>query len=220
LKTTRNSLCSLALVLLQAFSPSMAAERVRITEAKVISPSVQQAREASHELAVYIHTFEGTRWSENMIVDALTEAARLVSSCGVALTQLELRTIAAPRRFHFYSTPVSRALLQTLAVPKPALFFVEDTHNHPAFDAEAIGEANATRRPELANTVWIAYGARDLPYALAHELVHVLADSGEHSDEPGNLMRPDTAPGNSRLSAAQCDRVRSQGVAHHLLKPR
>jgi hypothetical protein len=218
--TTGASVFSLALVLLPAPSPGLAAERVRITEAKTISASVQQPREASHDLAVYIHTFEGTRWSKNMIIDAVTEAARLVSPCGVAVTQLELRTIAAPRRFHFYSTAVSRALLQTLAVPKPALFFVEDTHNHPAFDAEAIGEANATRRPELANTVWVAYGARDLPYALAHELVHVLSDSGEHSDEPGNLMRPDTAPGNNRLSAAQCDRVRSQGVAHNLLKPR
>jgi hypothetical protein len=198
----------------------VAAERVRITEAKTISSFVQQPQDASYDLAVYIHTFEGTRWSKNTIIDALAEAARLVSPCGIALSQLELRTIAAPRRFHFYSTAVSRTLLQTLAVPKPALFFVEDTHNHPAFDAEAIGEANATTRPELTNTVWVAYGTRDLPYALAHELVHVLSDSGEHSHEPGNLMRPETAPGNSRLSAAQCERVRSQGVAHNLLKPR
>jgi hypothetical protein len=205
---------------LLASSPGLAAERVRITEAKTFSPRAQQPEDASHDLALYIHTFEGTRWSKSMIIDAVAEAARLISPCGVALSQLELRTIAAPRRFHFYSTAVSRALLQTLAVPKPALFFVEDTRNHPAFDAEAIGEANATTRPELANTVWIAYGARDLPYALAHELVHVLSDSGEHSDEPGNLMRPETAPGNNRLSAAQCDRVRSQGVAHNLLKPR
>jgi hypothetical protein len=205
---------------LLASSWGLAAERVRITDAKTISSYVQQPQDASYDLAVYIHTFEGTRWSKKMIIDAVAEAARLVSPCGIALTQLELRTIAAPRRFHFYSTAVSRALLQTLAVPKPALFFVEDTHNRPAFDAEAIGEANATTRPELANTVWVAYGARDLPYALAHELVHVLSDSGEHSHEPGNLMRPETAPGNSRLSAAQCHRVRSQGVAHNLLKPR
>ena len=64
----------------------------------------------------------------------------------------------------------------------------------------------AETRPELADTVWIAHGARDLPLALAHELVHLLSDSGEHSSAPGNLMLPETSPANVRLSGAQCER--------------
>jgi hypothetical protein len=98
------------------------------------------------------------------------------------------------------------------------VFFVEDTRNDPAFDAEAVGRANSTRRPELVNTVWVAHGARDLPFALAHELVHVLSDSGKHTDEPRNLMRSETAPENTQLNAAQCERMRSRGAANGLLQ--
>ena len=59
-----------------------------------------------------------------------------------------------------------------------------------------------------------------VPLVANAELVHVLSDSGEHSAEPGNLMRPETAPGNSALSSDQCERLRTTGVANDLLKPR
>jgi hypothetical protein len=130
----------------------------------------------------------------------------------------ELRVIDAPERFQHYYTPVSRELLRSIQAPKPAIFFVEDTRNNPAFDAEAIGFSNAQRRPELLNTVWVAHGARDLPFALAHELVHVLSDSGQHTEEPANLMRAETAPQNTQLTAAQCERMRSRGEANGLLE--
>jgi hypothetical protein len=107
-----------------------------------------------------------------------------------------------------------------MTVVRPAVFFVQDTKNQPAYDGEAIGRANSATRPELADTVWLAYGARQLPQALAHELVHVLSDSGEHSDEPGNLMRDETSPDNTRLTAAQCDSLRSRGEANGLLTRR
>lgn len=145
------------------------------------------------------------------------EAAGLLRQCGVALSRAELRVVQAPRRFHVYFTPVSRELLARLPVPRPAVFFVDDTRNEPAFDAEAIGRGNSAARPELADTVWVAYGARDVAQVVAHELVHVLSDSGEHSEAPDNLMRVETAPRNTRLSAAQCDRLRARGEANGLL---
>ena len=64
---------------------------------------------------------------------------------------------------------------------------------------------------------WVAYGARDLPQVLAHELVHVLSDSGAHSDEVDNLMGIDTAPGATRLTDGQCERLRTHGEANGLL---
>ena len=63
-------------------------------------------------------------------------------------------------------------------------------------------------------------GARDLDVVLAHELAHVLMDSGEHSQEPGNLMREETTPGNTRLSGVQCTRLRDTATANGLLAPR
>ena len=145
-------------------------------------------------------------------------SARLLAQCGITVTAAELRVLDVPQTCKYYYTPVSRELLRHIDPPKPAVFFVEDTHNDPAFDAEAIGFANAKRRPELMNTVWVAYGARDLPYALAHELVHVLSDSGTHTNDAGNLMHDQTAPGNSELSAAQCELVRKRGEANGLLQ--
>jgi hypothetical protein len=45
----------------------------------------------------------------------------------------------------------------------------------------------------------------------------MLSDSGEHSEEPGNLMRYDLAPGDTRLTGAQCDLMRRRGEANGLL---
>jgi hypothetical protein len=173
----------------------------------------------THELRIAAYWFKNGKWTDADVVPALMQSAALLGQCGIKLAHANLRVIEAPRRFHFYATAVSRELLRRLQVAKPALFFVDDTLNRPAFDAEAIGRANSTTRPELVNTVWIAHGARDLPQALAHELVHVLSDSGEHSAETGNLMRVETSPANTQLTEAQCTRMRTQGVAHGLLQP-
>lgn len=198
-----------------------AAAQVRVIETSAV-PVEQRpvATGASHELRLALYTFEGTRWAAPQTVAAVLDSVRLIEQCGIALAGAELRRLETPRRFHFYSTPVSRELLREIAIAKPAIFFVDDTRNVPAYDAEAIGLANSTTRRELANTVWVAYGARDLPLALAHELVHLLSDSGDHSNEPGNLMRTETSPENTRLSNAQCDRLRTRGEANGLLARR
>ena len=196
-----------------AAAPAVSVFDTRTVEAAKL-PAVPGA---THGLRLTAHTFHGTRWTDEEIVAATMAAGRLLAQCRIALTHAELRVVEAPRRFHYYYTPDSRRLLRALDTPRPALFFVEDTKNDPAFDAEAIGLANSKMRPELVNTVWVAYGARDLPYAIAHELVHVLVNSGEHSAEPGNLMRTETAPGNDKLTAAQCERLRSRGEANGLL---
>jgi hypothetical protein len=207
--------------LLAAGMPALAAEPARIVASRALPlQQLPSAPGATHELRLSLYAFRGSPWTQREIEPAAMAAARLLAQCGIALAAAELRLLEAPRRFHFYSTPVSRELLQGLEVARPAIFFVDDTLNRPAYDAEAIGLANAASRPELANTVWVAHGARDLPLALAHELAHVLSDSGEHSEEPRNLMRPETAPENTRLSDAQCRRLRERGEANGLLVPK
>jgi hypothetical protein len=125
--------------------------------------------------------------------------------------------IDAEQRFRSFYTPVSRELARALPLAKPTIYFVDGTRQRPAFEAEAIGRGNSRGRPELSDTVWIIRGARDLGIAFAHELAHVLMDSGEHVHEPGNLMQAETAPEHTRLSAAQCDRMRATGLANGLL---
>ena len=196
-----------------------AAESVSIVEVRTLARS-DPAAKASHEFTLHAYKFRGTRWRADEIASGIAAAAQLLGQCGVALAVAELRVLEAPRDFHYYHTPTSRRLLQAISVPRPAVFFVEDTRNEPAFDAEAVGLANSKARPELANTVWIAHGARDVPQALAHELVHVLSDNGTHSHEPGNLMQDETSPRNNRLTAGQCELMRSRGEANRLLRRR
>jgi hypothetical protein len=137
----------------------------------------------------------------------------------VALEPAELVLIAAPERYRDFYTPTARELARALPLAKPAIYFLAGTRQRPAFDAEAIGRGNSRSRPELADTVWVTRATRDSGIVVAHELAHVLMDSGEHSEEPGNLMRDETAPGNTRLSAAQCARLRDRAVANGLLRP-
>jgi hypothetical protein len=211
----RSAGCVLAL-LCAAGTPAFGEQEIRVVQTREL-PVAPADGSASHRLRLSLHMFREGRWSEVEVGDAVREAAGLLRQCGVALSRAQLRIVQAPLRFHAYFTPVSRELLARLPVDKPAIFFVDDTRNDPAFDAEAIGRANAATRPELADTVWVAYGARDLPQTLAHELVHLLSDSGAHSEAPGNLMRPETSPRNARLGAGQCERLRSRGQANGLL---
>lgn len=201
--------------------PAFAADEIRIAETqKIPSERAQANRHASLELRLSLYTFRGTRWAREEIVAAVRGGAELLEQCGVVLSRAELRVLEAPARFRYYETPVSRELLRRIKVSRPAVFFVDDTRNNPAFDAEAIGRGNAETRPELVDTIWIAHDARDLPETLAHELVHVLSNNGQHSDEPNNLMRATTSWRNTRLTAAQCARLRSWGETNRLLTVR
>jgi len=210
---------TLAVAFLASATVAHAAESITIVETRPIA-TTHIAPGATHDLTLHAYTFRGTRWNSDDIAAAVTDAAKLLSQCGIMLAAADLNVIEAPRRFRDYYTSLSRELLRQIDAPKPAVFFVQDTRNRPAFDAEAIGLANAKRRPELANTLWVAYGARDLPHAIAHELAHVLSNNGAHSDEPENLMRSETSPQNTRLTAAQCELIRTRGEANGLLRRR
>ncbi len=203
------------LVIASAVLPASAAGDIRVSE--TLGVPARPAADGEDSLHLHLYVFRGSRWHPDEVARALPAASALLAQCGIAITPAELHVVDAPRRFRFYSTPVSRELLRVMAVSKPAVFFVDETLNRPAYDAETIGLANAGSRPELAHTIWVAYGARDLPLALAHELVHLLANSGEHSAHPGNLMREETSPRNTALTTAQCAEARANGNAQGLL---
>jgi len=177
-----------------------------------------QAQEA-YVLRLTLVQFAGGSWQAAEIVAAAAQAAKILAQCGIAPGEPELVRADVEARFRYFHTPVSRELARKLQPRTPAVYFVDGTRQNPAFDAEAIGRGNSRSRPELRDTVWVVRGARDLDVVLAHELAHVLMDSGEHSDEPGNLMRDETTPENTRLNAAQCARLRETGLANGLLTP-
>jgi hypothetical protein len=175
-------------------------------------------RMATHELALTLVYFSGGSWERGAIMAALGAAAEILAQCRVVLQRAELVRVEAPVRYQFFSTPISRELMRAVPGTRPAIYFVTDTRQQPAFDAEAIGRANSRTRPELADTVWITRAARDPGISLAHEIAHVLQDDGEHVEDPGNLMRADTAPENTRLNALQCARLRDTATRNGLLR--
>jgi hypothetical protein len=176
------------------------------------------AASPSHHLRLTLAYLEGSGWTADAIHAAVRQSAQILGQCGVALEKVGLLQIGAPERFRAFYRPAARELSRALNLDKPTVYFVGGARQLPAFDAEAFGRGNTRSRPELRDTVWVAQGARDLDVVLAHEIAHVLMDSGEHSQEPGNLMRDETTPENTRLSDGQCARLRENGLAHGLLR--
>ena len=208
------------LVLLLAAFPALARDSDSIVALERHEVTVElSAVSPSHRLSLTLAYLEGGGWAPETIHAAVRQSALLLVQCGVALAKVELVLIEAPIRFRDFHMPVSRELARALPLARPAVYFVGGTRQRPAFDAEAIGRGNSRTRRELRDTVWITLGTRDLGIVLAHELAHVLMDSGEHADEAGNLMRADTSPENTRLSEAQCARLRETGTANDLLSP-
>src|SRR5262245_30180950 len=175
---------------------------------------------ATHRLQLDLYTFADTSWQPERILSAVRETASTFTQCSIRLERAELYSLAGgDPRFRYLSTSAGRDLVRRLRPAKPAVFFVRDTRHQPVYDAEAFGHGNTASRPELAGTVWITAYIRDLPIALAHELAHVLMDSGEHSEEAGNLMREDTSPASAAITATQCERMIEQGTANGWLQP-
>lgn len=190
-----------------------------LVERRSLADAELGATEAfTHRLQLTVVNVEGSGWTRERVLEALREAAAILGQCGISLAGAEWLTLSAPPGYLDFSTPVARELARRYPVARPAIYLVRDTRSRPAFDAEAIGRGNSRTRPEIADTVWITAATRDAGIVLAHELMHVLMDSGEHSDEPGNLMRDQTAAGNKMLSAAQCEHLRETGSGNGLLQ--
>ena len=173
----------------------------------------------AYQISPTLVFFAATGWRKDKIFDAVKTAARILGQCGIEIKNAKLHLLDAPDKFKYYNTPVSKELARISPFPRPTVYFVKDTLQAERFDAEAIGRSNSRTRPELRHTIWIAFGARDVGISLAHELAHLLMNSGEHVDEPENLMRDETTPRNTGLNAAQCERMREEGSKNGLLKP-
>ncbi len=176
-------------------------------------PGVEQT------LSVSLVVLDGTAWSEPLITSMAADAARILAQCGLGLHELRLYRVKAPRRLAYFTDRNANALVSNLEIRRPAVFFLRDTLQQIAFDAEAIGHSNSRSRPSLVDTVWMTEAVGHSGIALAHELFHVLADSGSHAEDPENLMYAEALGVNTRLNEGQCMQVRRIGTAFGHLKP-
>jgi hypothetical protein len=173
----------------------------------------------SHERALDLSVvaIEGSGWEPAAVRAMLRGAAAIFGQCAIALRKVSVRWLSTPERLRYFTLDTAQALVAARAHGKPAVFLMADTRRPVPFEAEAFAPANSAAHPQLADTVWIMRGMRHPEVALAHELVHVLTNSGEHSREPGNLMRDETALENKRLTDVQCREIVHRGTARGLL---
>ncbi len=188
-------------------------DRASITAAHLGTPS-----SITHRLNLNVVHLEASGWEAERALDALRQATTIFSQCDIGIAGVEWVSLSTPPRFLHFSTPVGRELARLYPVRKPAIYLVLDTKDG-TYEAEAIGRENSPTRPEIADTVWITSIARDSGIVLAHELAHVLMDSGEHSNEPENLMRDQTSAANTKLSVTQCARMRETARKNGLFSP-
>jgi hypothetical protein len=198
---------------------ALAQPQVTVVERQSFSGEELGAPEGhTHRMRLAVVLLDGGGWTRGQAVAAVLQASPILGQCGVAFEHVDIHVIGVPESHLDFSTPAARELARAYSVPRPAVYLVRDTKSRPAFEAEAVGRGNSAARPEIADTVWITAGVRDPGVALAHELAHVLMDSGEHSGDEGNLMRDETSQKNRRLSAAQCTRLLDRGKANGLLR--
>ncbi|HEX5477344.1 MAG TPA: S8 family serine peptidase [Burkholderiales bacterium] len=187
-----------------------------------ILPAARPARSSdrsapSKALDLNIVALLGSGWQPPAVRAMVRSAAQIFGQCGIALRKVSVRYLSAPERLRYFTLETAQALVRARRYAKPTAYLIADTRRPVPFDAEAFAPANSAATPLLTNTVWIR---RATPYpgvALAHELVHVLADSGQHSGQPGNLMRDETALENRKLTSTQCQQILRSGSARGLL---
>lgn len=159
-------------------------------------------------------------WEDERVDRALQQAAGILSHCGFVLNPVSVKRVAAPDYLKDLSGNASRTLMEVLRRTgqnrRLTLVFARDTTMATQFDGEAFGRANTRNRPWLQDSVWLTNVVTDEGLALAHEMFHVLANSGDHVDNPKNLMSEHTSGDNTALFPGQCRLAREKAQSNSL----
>jgi hypothetical protein len=169
---------------------------------------------ALHPTFVY---FKGTAWDISGLRNIAGKAASILAQCGVYIPRIEVRVLGGPQAYRYFRESLAKELVRQIPLPKPTVYFVRDTLQKDAYDAEAIGKGNSATRPTLVYTLWITEALRQPSIGVAHELAHILMDSGAHVEQPGNLMRAETSADNLKLTLEQCQEIVANGSENGLL---
>jgi len=159
-----------------------------------------------------------SRWSYQRVEQAVQQAYEILAQCSIIAGKVSIHAIDGEDYLRDLSTGNARTLLEAAGTEQAMVVFARDTRMQAAFDGEAFGLGNTRMRPWLASSVWLMLGVDDPGVALAHELYHVIANSGEHVEGVANLMQGRTRPESQQLTPAQCQLAQANGVANRLLQ--
>ncbi len=162
------------------------------------------------------------RWSRSDITSTLDDALGILAQCDIGSPQITIAELNASEWLTDLATGAAHTVLSATRETDTeiAVVFADDTRMQEAYDAEAFGLGNTANRPWLRNSVWLTHATIDRDIALAHELFHVITNSGAHIDLRGNLMQPRTSRGQTALDADQCTAAVERGVELDVLRQR
>ena len=170
-----------------------------------------------YSLKLSIVRLENSGWDETDVSKLINEVNKIYKQCQIKLVDVRLYAVEVPPRLLDFDALSAHTLVTQVGAPRPTVYMVRDTLRQPAYDGEAFGRKNVHYRTWLRDTVWLTAGIAELGVGLAHELFHVLVNSGTHVSENENLMQARTRPGGIHLNAAQCKLARETGFANGLL---
>jgi hypothetical protein len=162
---------------------------------------------------------ETTGWSVKRVEAVLEQAARILDQCDIGLRTAEIVLVQVPPGMHYVERESIAALFDVLEPRRPAVVFMRDSTVKRHYDGMALVRSNTRNRPVLASTVLMVSPRARPGIVLAHELVHVLLDSGGHDSGPTNLMAAKARKKNTALRPDQCEKIRTTGLALGLLTP-
>lgn len=177
----------------------------------------RSAVQHGYELSLSIVRLEDSGWRDADIPVMTNELRAIFSQCKIGLSEVRYYTLQVAPRLLDFDAMTAHTLTEQIDVSTPTVYLVRDTLRRPAYDGEAFGQANTQRLPWLRDSVWLTAGMTEPGAGLAHELFHVLTNSGAHVAEQGNLMQERTQPGVSYLSDMQCRQAIERGSASGLL---
>jgi len=176
----------------------------------------QQEKLPGFRLALDILVLD-PNWTHARIEAAVQRAFDLLAQCDIGAGEISIHTIDGDDYLRDLSTGSARSLMEATATPDTRVVFARDTKMQVAYTGEAFGLGNTPTRPWLTNSVWLMPDIEDEGIALAHELFHVIANSGEHIEASENLMQSRTDAKALMLTPRQCRRAQMSGVANQLL---
>lgn len=161
-------------------------------------------------------------WQTDKITESLNQVNAIFAQCGLGISARELIRVDGPAYIANLSPGSAYTLNQQLGdklADRPTtIYFANDTDMQIKFDAEAFGQGNTRSRPWMKDTLWVTAVTPDTGNAIAHELNHIFANSGQHSEAVMNLMQSRTSPENTRLSPTQCQEAITTAKEAGLLK--
>jgi len=156
------------------------------------------------------------------VQQVLNDAAQILVQCDIAFDIISVDRVSAPDYLRDLETGAAKTLMDAVRQSgqnrKLTIVMARDTRMNIEFDAEAFGQGNTRNRPWMTHSVWLTLALEDRAIALAHELFHVLVNSGDHSTAAGSLMLARTTGDNTLLTKSECATAQQRGVELGLLR--